>query len=78
MSEDTRDIVIRTATKVEQLHTDMAAVMAKMAEMEMALAERRGAERVARWLIGLSSGTVAGAVGAFVSKFAGLLAGALR
>lgn len=70
MSEDnTRDIAIRTATEVTQLRADMQTVLNQLSDMKTAFAERRGAERVASWVIGLGGG----AVGAAVTKFGAMV-----
>jgi len=66
--DDTRDIAIRTSTEVTQLRGDMTRVLSELEEVRTALAERRGAEQVARWLIGIASGTVAGSIGALLTK----------
>ncbi len=64
MTEDTRDIAIRTATKVEAVEKKLDAALAALEEMRAENSERRGAERVARWIIGVSSGVLGGGTGA--------------
>ena len=69
MSDDTRDIAIATSTKVSQLEADMKTVLVKLNNMEISLSERRGAEKVARWVIGIG----AGGVSALLTKFGGAI-----
>lgn len=72
MSEDTRDIAIRTATKVEAVEKKLDEALIALEHVRIEMSERRGAEKVARWVIGLGSGTVAGSISALLAKFGSL------
>lgn len=71
LMDDTRDITIATKTEVAQLRADVSDLKTSMKAIETALAERKGAEKVARWLVGISSG----AMSATVVKYGGAILG---
>jgi len=65
MTDDTRDIAIATRSDVQHLSKEVAKLTETVSGLKEAMVERRGAEKVARWIIG---GT-AGGVGALITKF---------
>lgn len=65
MTDDTRDIAIATRAEVKHLSEQVVKLTETVSGLKDAMVERRGAEKVARWIIG---GT-AGGIGALITKF---------
>lgn len=71
MGDDTRDIAIATRTEVANLSGQVAKLTLLVEKQIEESTERRGAERVARWLIAGGAGTAS----ALVTKFGGAILG---
>jgi len=69
MSDDTRDIAIQTRADVKHISDELASIKTTMLELKADLSERKGAEKVARLIIGLGGG----AAGAALTKFGAVL-----
>lgn len=65
MSDDTRDIAIATRAEVKHLSEQVAKLTETVSDLKDTMTERRGAEKVARWIIG----AVGGGAGALATKF---------
>lgn len=72
MSDDTRDIAIETRTEVKNLSTTVATLVARVEALQAALNERKGAEKLARWIVGGASGSLSAGATMLVAKFVGL------
>lgn len=72
MSDDTRDITIRTATKLDEVEKKLDAALLTLDTMRTEMNERRGMEKLA----GLLRTTIGGGVGSGLTilayKFAGI------
>lgn len=68
----TRDIAIATREQVTQLRSDVAQLQKSMTSIEGALSERKGAERLAKIIIGLGGGISGGAMVKFGTALLGL------
>lgn len=64
MTEETRDIAIKTQARLDHLAEQVSKLTETVEGLKDAMTERRGAEKVARWIIG---GT-AGGIGALATK----------
>ena len=71
MGDDTRDIAIATQAKVEHLSAKVEKLTGLVESLKDDMTERRGAEKVARWLIAGGAGTAS----ALVTKFGGAILG---
>lgn len=69
MVDNTRDIVIKTATEVKQITERLARMHVQLAQIQSHIDERRGAERIAKFVIGFSSGGVAAVATKLFSMF---------
>jgi hypothetical protein len=65
--EDTRDIVIQTRADLKNLSERVVKLTDLVESMSTSMIERRGAEKVARWIIGLGGGVAGGVVAKFAS-----------
>lgn len=72
MSDDTRDIAIETRAEVKSLNNTVEKLVARVEALHSDLNERRGAEKVARWIIGGASGSLSAGATIILSKMAGL------
>lgn len=75
--DDTRDIAVRSETLLATVITELAAVRADVASLKAEFHQRQGADRMAKWIIGLFSslgggGFVVGLLKAFPSFFGAL------
>lgn len=71
MGEETRDIAIQTRADLKNLSEQVAKLTGLVEDLNEAMTERRGAEKVARWLIAGGAGTAS----AIVTKFGGAIFG---
>lgn len=72
MSDDTRDIAIRTQTEVAGLSTKVDKLTDMLESIRDEMTERKGAEKVAKWVIGLGSGTAGGLIAKFGTALMGM------
>lgn len=69
MMDDTRDIAIRTATKVEAVENKLDKALTALDSLREDLQQRRGAEKLARTLHTILGGTVGAAMVKGISWF---------
>ncbi len=72
MSDDTRDIAIRTQTEVAGLSAKVDKLTGLVEGLRDEMTERKGAEKLAKWVIGLGSGTAGGLIAKFGTAILGV------
>lgn len=72
MSDDTRDIAIRTQTEVAVLSAKVDKLTGLVEGLRDEMTERKGAEKLAKWVIGLGSGTAGGLIAKFGTAILGV------
>ena len=72
MTDDTRDIAITTQTEVKGLTAKVDKLTSLVENLRDEMTERKGAERVAKWVIGIGSGTAGGLIAKFGTAIMGM------
>lgn len=71
MSDSTRDIAIKTQTEVAQLRVEVSELKTVIGELKTDFNERKGTEKLAKWIIGLGSGVSGGLVAKLATALMG-------
>lgn len=72
MTDDTRDIAITTQTELKGLTAKVDKLTMLVEGLRDEMTERKGAEKVAKWVIGLGSGTAGGLIAKFGTAMLGV------
>lgn len=72
MADDTRDIAIQTRADVKHLSDQVADLVRAVSSLKEDLNERKGAEKITRWIVGGASGSLGAGATILLSKLTGI------